>query len=253
MRHLFRACYGSYAWIVLAAIVVPTTLLLSMTPSTRWSRRIARRAARTFFICIGSPIRIENGQALSDAGCIIVANHASYLDGLILTAALPASFTFVIKHEMATVPVASLILRRLGSEFVDRHDDAHRRRVARRLLDAARSGAALAVFPEATFDAEPGLKRFQLGAFRVAWRTAVPLVPVVIEGARYMLGAGCWLPTPARLSVRICEPLRPDSYPCPRTLMLAARRSILDRLPEPDLGPTTEPSAGDERETPPAA
>jgi 1-acyl-sn-glycerol-3-phosphate acyltransferase len=227
MRHLFRACYGSYAWIVLAAIVVPTTLLLSMTPSTRWS----------------------------DAGCIIVANHASYLDGLILTAALPASFTFVIKHEMATVPVASLILRRLGSEFVDRHDDAHRRRVARRLLDAARSGAALAVFPEATFDAEPGLKRFQLGAFRVAWRTAVPLVPVVIEGARYMLGAGCWLPTPARLSVRICEPLRPDSYPCPRTLMLAARRSILDRLPEPDLGPTTEPppSAGDERKTPPAA
>jgi 1-acyl-sn-glycerol-3-phosphate acyltransferase len=230
-----RALYGAYAMAALAAIVAPMTLLLAIVPGPRRRRALARLAARAYFRCLGSPVRLENAELLGDSACVVVANHSSYLDGLILTAALPARFTFVIKQEMALVPIASLILRRLGSEFVRRDDAAHRRQVGRRLLKAARAGAALAVFPEATFDATPGLKRFQLGAFRVARHAAIPLVPLVIHGARDKLGAGRWLPAPGPLHVRLCEPLRPMGYPCAHSLMLAARRSMLAQLPEPDL------------------
>jgi 1-acyl-sn-glycerol-3-phosphate acyltransferase len=240
MKPFIRVVYGCYAWVMLAAFSLPTAALLTVTPRTDWCRRIARTAARGFFATIGSPIRVVGDPEQARARCIVVANHASYLDGIILTAALPASFTFVIKHEMAAIPLASLILRRLGSEFVRRENGAHRQRVARRLLAAAQTGAALALFPEATFDARPGLRPFHAGAFAVARRTGTPLVPVVIHGARSMLGAGAWLLTPGRLTVSICEPLHPGAYPCAGTLMAAARQRILEQLPEPDLLASTD-------------
>ena len=52
----------------------------------------------------------------------MVANHASYIDGIVAAAALPPDFAFVIKSEMVRVPLASLLLRRLGSAFVERFD-----------------------------------------------------------------------------------------------------------------------------------
>jgi 1-acyl-sn-glycerol-3-phosphate acyltransferase len=114
-----------------------------------------------------------------------VANHASYLDGIILTAALPAGFTYLIKQQMARVPIAGFVLRRLGSAFVDRNDPNDRQRIARALVGLAVKGDALGFFPEGTFDASPGLKPFQLGAFSAAARANLPVVPIVIYGSRH--------------------------------------------------------------------
>jgi 1-acyl-sn-glycerol-3-phosphate acyltransferase len=165
-----------------------------------------------------------------------VANHASYLDGIILTAALPASFTYVIKHEMASFPIAGFVLRRLGSAFVNREDLLDRKRIARRLVELARKGDALAFFPEGTFDAAPGLKPFQLGAFSAAARAKLPVVPLVIHGSRYKLPAGAGLPTPGgRLRVRVCEPIDADAHDSARRAMHATRERMLAHLDEPDL------------------
>jgi 1-acyl-sn-glycerol-3-phosphate acyltransferase len=71
----------------------------------------------------------------------------------------------LIKSQMATVPIAGFVLRRLGSAFVNREDLADRKRMARTLVGLARKGDALGFFPEGTFDAVPGLRPFQLGAF----------------------------------------------------------------------------------------
>ena len=167
---------------------------------------------------------------------MVIANHASYLDGIILTAGLPPNFTFVIKREMANFPFAGFFLRRIGSEFIDRADDGHRKKTTRRLFKAARSGDALAFFPEGTFRAEPGLRPFKPGAFRAAWKSRLPLVPVVIRGARQKLPAETWLPGLGGLAIDICEPIDPGSYESAKELMDAARRVLLGQLGEPDLG-----------------
>ena len=70
----------------------------------------------------------------------MVSNHASYLDGVVFTAALPPRFGFVIKREMKPVPLAGLLLRRLGSEFVERFDRHQGAADARRVLRNATSG-----------------------------------------------------------------------------------------------------------------
>ena len=82
---------------------------------------------------------------------MVVANHASYLDGVVMAAALPPRFGFVIKREMNDVPVAGLLLRRIGSEFVDRFNRHKGGTDARRVLRTAASGHSLVFFPEGTF------------------------------------------------------------------------------------------------------
>jgi 1-acyl-sn-glycerol-3-phosphate acyltransferase len=165
----------------------------------------------------------------------VVANHASYLDGIVLTAALPAGFTYLIKREMASIPIAGFVLRRLGSAFVDRDDQLDRKRIARELLEAAVRGDALGFFPEGTFDASPGLKPFQLGAFGAAMRAKLPVVPVLIYGSRRKLPARRFLPAPGPLKVHVCPPIDPAAHASARELMRATRRAMLAHLDEPDL------------------
>ncbi len=66
------------------------------------------------------PLVVKNLERIPAGQCVVVANHASYLDGVVMTAALPPRFGFVIKREMESVPLAGALLRRLGSEFVER-------------------------------------------------------------------------------------------------------------------------------------
>ncbi|MFL2546602.1 MAG: lysophospholipid acyltransferase family protein [Candidatus Rariloculaceae bacterium] len=231
LRHV---TYGIYAWIALLLAFIPALLLLVVTPGRPTRRRVTRWFSRLFFFLIGSPVR-SMGSELPDGACVVVANHASYLDGIILTAALPARFTFVIKEEMARFPFAGYLLRRIGSEFVNRQNSGQRQQATRRLFKAAREGDALAFFPEGTFDDKPGLRRFQPGAFGAAWRAKIPVVPVVIYGARAKLPAHEWLPAPGPLGISIGEPIHPDAFDSARSVMLASRASLLAILDEPDL------------------
>ena len=235
MSRIVRAAYGCYAWLALLVITIPTCLVLAATPGLTRRRRVARGAARLFFASIGSPVRVEGGAVEPHYPCVVVANHASYLDGMILTAALPPGFTYLIKQQMTRVPLAGFLLRRLGSAFVDRNDHSDRRRTARAMLELAAQGSALGFFPEGTFDAVPGLKPFQLGAFSAAARAKLPVLPIVIHGARDMLPAGRLLPAPGSLRVRICEPVRPAGQASARELMAETRRAMLVHLEEPDL------------------
>jgi 1-acyl-sn-glycerol-3-phosphate acyltransferase len=238
VKRILNLGYGCYAWLALLLVVLPTCVVLALTPDVLRRRRVARGAAKLFFLVIGSPVRVEGGAIEPHYPCVVVANHASYLDGIILTAALPAGFTYLIKLEMNRVPIAGFILRRLGSAFVDRNDRNDRQRTARALHSLATRGSALGFFPEGTFDESPGLKEFHLGAFAAAARAKLPVVPVVIYGARRKLPAGGLLPRPGPLRVHICDAVRPAATDASaRALMAATRRTMLQHLNEPDLAP----------------
>jgi 1-acyl-sn-glycerol-3-phosphate acyltransferase len=243
-RAVARAVYGAYAWAALLAVVAPLCIVLAVTPGLRRRRRAARGAARLFLLALGSPVKVS-GPGLPEAASVVVANHASYLDGIILTAALPPSFTFLIKQEMASVPLAGFVLNRLASRFVDRADATNRHRTARSLVTSAVGGEALALFPEGTIHPQPGLRPFQLGAFAAAFRGELCVVPVVIFGSRRMLPPNRLLPAPGALEVLICEPLQPRAYESARDLMRACRERILEYLDEPDLDAAGAGAAGD--------
>jgi 1-acyl-sn-glycerol-3-phosphate acyltransferase len=138
---------------------------------------------------------------------VLVSNHASYLDGLVLVAALEQPLAFVAKRELERQWVAGSFLKRLGVAFVDRFDPRRSVADAQQMTELAQSGRGLVVFPEGTFVANPGLLPFRLGGFLAAAHAGVPVIPVSLGGTRQLLGAGHWWPRKAALSVRIGAPV----------------------------------------------
>jgi 1-acyl-sn-glycerol-3-phosphate acyltransferase len=245
------AVFGLYAWTSFTVHAVITSLLLAVTPGLRNRRRIARAFSRSFLASAGLRLTVNQPAPMPGEACVVVANHASYLDGIILTAALPPNFAFVIKQEIRKVPIGHFLLRRLGSQFVDRVNRRQGARDVRRLIGAAHRGSALAFFPEGTFETEPGLLPFRRTAFAAAARASMPLVPVVIRGSRKALAAGSIWVRPARIGVMVTPPLDfsasrepPDAH----ALLQLARDRILAHLDEPDRGrlrgPESEPGPG---------
>src|SRR3954462_771387 len=174
-----RLIYGIYAALLFLAVTLMALVGVLLLPSLRLRRATARIAARTFFLFAGMPVRLEGHEKLPAGQCVVVANHASYLDGVVMTAALPPRFGFVIKREMERVPLAGALLRRLGSEFVERFNRSRGGVDARRVLRTAVSGSSLVFFPEGTFEPRPGLGKFHAGAFTIAARAGCPVVPAV--------------------------------------------------------------------------
>src|SRR5579862_4885341 len=120
MGRLARALYGLYAVVLFASVALFTTLIMTLLPGVTRRRRLARGAARVFLRLAGMPLTVVGLEHLPEGLCILVANHCSYLDGVVFTAALPPRFGFVIKREMAKVPLAGFLLNRIGSQFMAR-------------------------------------------------------------------------------------------------------------------------------------
>ena len=137
-----RLIYGAWCWLVFLIFALVALNVMLVTPGLERRRWIARFTARAVFAAWGVRLKVNGTDRLPAERCIVVANHASYLDGLVLTAALPPRFAFVIKKEMDRVPLASLLLRRIGSEFVDRHNRHKGAMDARRVLRRARAASA---------------------------------------------------------------------------------------------------------------
>jgi len=236
---LGRVLFGLHA-MALFSLLAPLTWLLTLlmpNPAAAWA--LGRAAARTLFRLTGTPLTVRGLQHLPSGPCVLVSNHASYLDGVILVAALPRPFVFVAKRELQEQFIARHFLQRLGAEFVERFDVQRSVADAGRMAEAVQQGRSLAVFPEGTFVARPGLLPFHLGAFLAAARAGVPVVPVAIRGSRELLPDGRWWPRRGSLQVDVCAPIlpradvmrdAPDLFAAAVKLREASRRAIAGHI-----------------------
>jgi 1-acyl-sn-glycerol-3-phosphate acyltransferase len=233
-----RFAYGIYAVAVFLALASCALLALLFLPGVQRRRAAARAAARAFLWVAGMPVTVRSLERLPPGQCVIVSNHASYIDGVVFTAVLPPQFGFVIKREMNSVPVIGLFLRRLGSEFVERFNRHRGASDARRVLRNAVGGKSLVFFPEGTFTRTPGLLKFHSGAFITAARVGCPVVPATVKGTRVTLSPNGGLPRPGRIVVEFLPPVTvaaDQSDAVAMELRNRAREAILRQLEEPDL------------------
>ena len=231
---LFRVTFGTYSLTLLFLLMSVAALLALLLPSLHWRRSTTRWLARLWLALAFLRLRVDGLEHLPEGSCVLVANHSSYLDGIVMKAGLPPRFGFVIKREAAHMPVIGVVLRRIGSEFVDRHSAGGRQRDARRVMKRAEQGHSLVFFPEGTFDSVVGLKRFHIGAFVASARGGMPLVPAVIHGARRSMPNGAIVPMPGTIRIEILPSIEGVGRE-PDELRDEARDAMLERLGEPDL------------------
>ncbi|HEX9707217.1 MAG TPA: lysophospholipid acyltransferase family protein [Steroidobacteraceae bacterium] len=233
----FRLIWGLWVWLLTIPLLFFAALPILAFPELATRRAVAGLVCRLYFRLCGLPVRTLGLSRLPPAACIIVANHASYIDGPLLFACLPPRFGFVIKKEASRLPLAGFLLRRLGHHFVERRNRHEGGGDARRILRSVEQGQAIAFFPEGTFSPEPGIARFHGGAFAAAARAGVPVAPVAIRGTRRVLGARSFIPRWGRIEVEVLVPLPAMTGAGDAAAMLrdAARERIGAALDEPLL------------------
>jgi 1-acyl-sn-glycerol-3-phosphate acyltransferase len=236
-RRAREVAFAAWFWGVLGAVMAVAGPAVMLLPRRRWRHGMVHRAARLFLRLAGIRLRVTFDAGPPPDAAILVANHASYLDALVLIAALPGELTFVAKKELAGQVVAGAVLRRLGTLFVER--SAVRESVADTgvLLAAVQAGERLVVFAEGTLTRMPGLLGFHLGPFAVAARSSRPVVPVTIRGTRAVLRGEQWFARAGSVTVDVGAPVMPegDDFSASVRLRDRVRGAILARCGEPDL------------------
>ena len=235
-RSAGRWAWGLWAWGVFGALSAVAWCAVMLLPGLARRRRVAWTLARAAIRLVGLPLRVEGIDRLPAAGpSIVVANHASYLDAILLGAVLPPDFSFVVKRELAAAPLIGPALRRLGVVFVERFDAAQGIEHTRALQARVRAGESMVFFPEGTFRRASGLQPFKLGAFVVAAETGCALLPVTLNGTRSLLRDKAWLPNRSVVRVMIGAAIVPAGPGWNHALALrdAARAAITLALAEP--------------------
>jgi 1-acyl-sn-glycerol-3-phosphate acyltransferase len=235
LRHalntLADGSFGVRALILLCLLAPPTWVVTLLLPTSAMAWRFCHRAARLLLRLAGLRLDVQGLAHLpADARCVLVSNHASYLDGLVLIAALERPLAFVAKRELERQWLLGHFLKRLGAAFVERFDPRRSVADAQQMTAQVQAGRPLLLFPEGTFVEAPGLLPFRLGGFLAAAHAGVPVLPVSLAGTRQLLADNHWWPRRALLSVRIGDPLvaAPQLEPFAAAVQLRdrARRAI---------------------------
>jgi 1-acyl-sn-glycerol-3-phosphate acyltransferase len=236
-RRLFEVAFAGYWWFVLGVIAAPTWLAVVLLPQHAARHQVLRWAARVFLSMVGTSPQVAGGSNCTDEARIVVVNHASYVDSIVLTAVLPAPLTFVAKEELSRQWIAGPFLRRLGTLFARRTQATAGVEDTARQVEAVRAGERLVSYPEATLTRMPGLLDFRLGPFLVAAETGVEVLPVTLRGTRSVLRGEQWFPRHDRICVKISQPVRPDGTDFSAAIRLRdkVRATILLECGESDL------------------
>lgn len=214
LRRAWETIYGIYAAGLFFIWLPLTWLIVLVMPRGRPAARMTSASLRIYFKLVGCPIHIT-GEGNVDAygACIYVSNHTSYSDVPVIMALFRSDYHFLAKSEINDMPFVGTFLRKLGHFAFERSKLRARSRQAEEMEKALLRGESIFVFAEGTFVAEPGVRPFQLGAFRAAVKTGRPIIPVALQGARRFHQDGTILPKPSEINVTICPALfaNPDS------------------------------------------
>lgn len=230
--------YAGYCWLLLALGGAVAWGGVQVLPGGSRCFYFAGSIARRLCRLAGIAVNVEGLAHLAkEKKQVLVANHMSYLDAIVLTAVLPHWVNFVAKKELADNIFLNRPLHKLGVYLVDRFD------AVRGVADAEEIGAGLNrgecpfFFAEGTLQRMPGLLPFQMGAFVLAAEHQAEVVPVVIQGTRNILRGGSWYPRRGVVRISVLAPVQPATGDWSSVLALrnGVRTAMLEKLGEPDL------------------
>ena len=230
-RLLFFFCYTSA---IVAEIWLRKTLFGA---DLRSAMRVRRRWARNLLYGVG--IRSENEGRAPDFPCLLVSNHRSYLDPILMLRDVDG-FP-VAKAEVAQWPVLGKGAQMAGILYLRRDHSGSRANTLRLMEEKVQQGFSVIIFPEGTTSGLAGTLPFKKGVFQLAAKTGIPVVPVALifpDTRDFWVGEETFISHAGRrfreknIRVKICY--GPSfQHPEPEVLMAEAKKWIDSRLLQP--------------------
>jgi 1-acyl-sn-glycerol-3-phosphate acyltransferase len=197
-------------WAVIVAVVVTipastiVMIIALLSSSSSLIEPVIRLWARGVLWGAGIDIRAEGIERIERSKrYIFIANHHSYFDIPCILAAIPQPIRFMAKKSLFSIPLFGWALSRAGFIPIDRKN----RRTAVKSFDLAveriRKGNTIVIFPEEGRSRELAMRPFQRGAFLLAIRSELPILPLAIDGTYEVLKVGAKRITPGVVTIRV--------------------------------------------------
>lgn len=184
-------------------------------------------------------VRAGHRDRLPDDGpALLVCNHVSYVDALILGGTCPRPVRFVMYHKIFKIPILRFIFRTAKAIPIapKKEEPAMLERAMDRIAEELNNGQIVCVFPEGGLTPDGDIQSFKPGIERILERTPVPVYPIALRGLWGSLfsrsGGRAFLKRPRgfrrRIDVVVGQPLEPE--------MVSAsdlRQRVLDLRDEP--------------------
>lgn len=187
---------------------------LSRCDQLRVCDAVPREWSRQILWAAGVDVEMEGAEVIDPARPqLVVCNHQSWFDVFALAAYFPGRYHFVAKQELAAIPIFGRAWLTCGHIAIDRH---HRSAAIESLERAGEKirdeDATIIMFPEGTRSPTGELQRFKKGAFVLALKAGVPVVPIAVVGSREVMPKGSWRVRPGRIRIRFGEPIPADEF-----------------------------------------
>jgi len=227
--------------IALPVITLPLCLLILIisvfSPNARVLDGMVRFWSWVLVRLAGIRLTVEGSENMrGDQRYVVVANHKSWFDITCLVLAIPQRMRFMGKISLFKIPIFGWALSRLGFIPIDRKN----RSTAVQSFDLAasriRQGYSVLIFPEEGRSRTRDMRPFQRGAFLLAMKSELPILPVAVDGTYDVMRAGAWKVTPGPVFIRFGTPIETAGVSIRERQRLAdeARDQILAMTGGPD-------------------
>ena len=168
-------------------------------------------------------VKHKNLQHLPEkGGALIVCNHVSYMDALLLSAVCPRLIRFVMEEEYTKLPPIRRFLKRAGVIPISATNRSSIRNAFKEVERALHEGHIVCIFPEGKLTSDGEVAEFMRGMELIIKRSPVPVIPMALKGlwgsyfSRYKGRACKGLPTRfwTKLEIEAGEPISPKEASC---------------------------------------
>ena len=200
----------SYLNLVCATLFL-TGVAFAVAPFDKCGVRVNRIASlwgRTLLWAAGVSVSVEGAEQIAAPPYLFMCNHQSALDISVLLSHMPVQFRFVAKQELFRIPVFGWAIRKAGYISIDRDNPREALKAIEEAVARIKSGASVLIFPEGTRSADGNLLPFMKGAFFLATRAGVPVVPLALIGTNPLQPPGCAVAArKGRVTIRVGKPI----------------------------------------------
>jgi 1-acyl-sn-glycerol-3-phosphate acyltransferase len=207
--HWWRTVFFLIPAIAVYTIVLGTLSLASSLFDRRghFAHGCARAWSWLILATTGVSVTVHGLEQLSrDRTYIFVSNHQSIYDIPVIFSSLPFQLRIIAKESLGNFPFLGWHLRRTGHLLVDRRNP-DRGGILKRWRELVGEGLSLIIFPEGTRNADGRVGVFKAGSFVLAVEAGLDLVPVSVDGTRFVMSKGHLTTRPGRVSLRVHAPI----------------------------------------------
>lgn len=188
IRGIFLSLYFGIHSIVMASVMIVANVIFN---NRKLEDKIAFYGWAKWFLNLANiHVEVEGAENVPKEGSLILFNHMSFMDILVLYAYVPISFRFGAKIELFSIPIFGYAMKRAGVLPIARNNRGQVLKLYEESIERVKKGESFALAPEGTRQPEPVLGRFKQGPFIFAIQAQMPIVPTVLAGAHLIQGKG---------------------------------------------------------------